>query len=413
MSDYISSSPAFRSSILAVLVFTDWLLRYGAIIEPEHFPSRDEQEFVKWVNWYYATYRDIPTGDALEDSLDDNPVLDAVYAVEDSSIDHAADSALDFAKQQAMKIAILESVEDVKKGELAKVLARVSDALAVGNDLLELGQELVADRDNWLYTEIHGQRYPTGWQAIDRILGGGTVGGEYGLIMAPTGKGKTTALVNIGCAIAGLLSGTNVAHLTYEMPAHKVLKRYAARLLGYYAPRGSGQRDYSDDLVKAAKAKLRARIRVVQPDDWTVSGADRLIDNMEADGFEVGALIVDYPDNMEPERTRNEFRFELGDITLALRNIGIRRDIPVWGATQTGRHALWKEVITVADIAEAIEKARIADVVLAICQTRDEQELARGRLFGAKIRDAPDNIFVPVDIDLTRSLIRQRGKIRA
>jgi len=409
MSDHISASPDFRLSILAVLLYTDWLLRYGTIIQPEYFPSKDEQEIVRWVNIYYDTYKGIPSDSDLDNGLHDNLLLSDVYAVSENDLDYASDIALDFARQQAMKIAFLDSIDDVKKGELEKVLPRMQEALAVGNDMLGMGAELIADRNDWLYDEIHGRRYPTGWMRVDKLLEGGIVGGEYGLIMAPTGMGKTTALVNIGFALAGLVSAANVLHISYEMPARKILKRYAARVVGCYAPRGSGLDDYAKELEDAARIKLRAKLRVVSPDDKSLTGIMRLIDNLDSAGFYTNALIVDYPDLMKPPRRHDERRFELTDIARSLRELGGNYDIPVWGATQAGRHALHKDIITVADIAEDIGKAAIADVVLALCQTKDEEGMQRGRLFCAKMRDAPGGISVPVTIDLTRCLIVQRG----
>jgi hypothetical protein len=48
---------------------------------------------------------------------------------------------------------------------------------------------------------------------------------------------------------------------------------------------------------------------------------------------------------------------------------------------------LSKEIITIQDIAEDIGKAAIADVIIALCQTRDEEQMNQCRLFMAKVRD--------------------------
>ena len=60
---------------------------------------------------------------------------------------------------------------------------------------------------------------------------------------------------------------------------------------------------------------------------------------------------------------------------------------PVWTATQAARRALSKELVTIADIAESYEKSNVADVIIALCQTREEKEADMLRLFAAKIRD--------------------------
>lgn len=409
--DNISDSSAFRIAILGVMLFTDWILRYGRILKPEYFPSRDEQEIVEWVNWYYGEYAVLPSDADIDNALADNPLLDATYAVVEEDLRYAVDMALEFAKIQAMKLAILDCVEHIKRGQLENIRDRVEEALAVGTDRLLLGYDLVADATDWMYDEVHGRRYPTGWQDIDKMLDGGTVAGEYGLLMAPTGRGKTTGLINIGYAMAGLMSAANVLHVTLEMPAQKILKRYAVRITGDRMPRGDDYTRYRGELERSAKANLRAKLRVVRLEGCTLDMLRRLLDNLAVEDFETEALIVDYADLMIPPRKRSDFRFELGDVARGLRGIGEEYEIPVWSATQAGRQALYKEYVTLADIAEAIDKASVADLVLAICQTREEESAGHGRLFAAKVRDAKSNFVIPVKIDFERQAIVQRGKL--
>jgi len=376
---------------------------------PEYFPLDEEKEVVKWINWYYDEYKCIPSDADIQQGLNGNEMLSALDNVLDADLQYAADVAVEFARTQAMKLAILASVDDVEQNKLANIRSRVEEALAVGCDRLDLGWELVADADQWVYDEKHGRRYPTGWPMVDAILGGGLVGGEYGLIMAPTGMGKTTALINIGCAMAGLVGAANVLHVTCEMPKQKVLKRYAIRV-GARLNRDMPELRFRRMLEKKAASKLRARLRVADP-VRKVEAIRRLIDNLAADGFETGALIVDYADRMIPARKRNDLRFELADITQDLRQLGIDYDMPVWSATQAGRQALYKEVVTVSDIAEAIEKATIADVIIALCQTRDEEKMGHGRLFMAKVRDAKGKGIIPIKLDFENQAITQRRKV--
>lgn len=409
--DIIAATPKFRKSILAVLINTDWLLRYGPIILPEFFPSDSEQDFVIWVNTYFETYKGIPTEIALEQGLIENaPLVYDVLDVPDGELRYAADTIMEFAQVQAMKIAILESVEDIQAGNLEQPINRVKEAMSIGQDRLSLGLELIENVDDWVWDELHGRRFPTGWRDIDKLLGGGLVAGEYGLMMAPTGRGKTTALINIGFAMAGLIGQSNVLHITLEMPAAKVLKRYGARVSGMMLGRDSDE-SYIKKFKLRAMKKLRGKLRVVNPSGRRVDDFRRLIDNLSADGFDVEALIVDYPDLMKSSRKRQEYRFELADISRDLRQFGVEYGLPIWGATQTGRHTFYKAIITEADVSEAIEKINIADVAVAICQTREEERLGNGRLYMAKVRDARSHAQIPVKINFENQSIVQRGKL--
>ena len=395
--------------MLALILYSDWLPRFGTILKPEHFLVDDERDVVKWANAYYDMYHSEPTDTDVAEGLNDNPLRELIEAARSEVTENTWSLALEFAQTQAMKLAVLASVQDIDKGDLSNVRDRIETALKVGQDRLNLGWELVRDAKEWLFDDLQGKHFPTGWVNVDNALKGGLVGGEYGLIMAPPGQGKTTALINIGYAMAGLMGMANVTHVSYEMPEQKVLKRYAMRVVGYTYERDNvSAKRYLAELEKRAKQSLRAKLRVVSGIDKTLGGLRSLIDNLSGDGFDTEALIVDYADLMHSPRKRQEYRFELADIARGLRELGEEYGIPVWSASQAGRHALNKEVVTMADIAEAIEKAAIADVIIAICRTSDEQKLGQGRLFAAKLRDAPDKFVVPVKIDFSKQLIIQR-----
>ena len=414
MMELIGNTPDYRKRVIIMILATDWLNRYGTIIVPDYFEFKVERDIVEWINNYYESYHSIPDPVYLRDywvnsdSQDHVDYISSVISELDVGIEYVADTALRFAKQQAMKVAILQSVDAIKNDDLEQPLTLVRDALKIGQDRLELGRELIADIHDWVYDEMHGKRFPAGWPGLDMRLGGGLVCGEYGLIMAPPGRGKTTALINIGFATAGLLCGANVLHITYEMPAQKVLKRYALRLSGMKLDYHGSEKSYINQLCEKAKHLLRGRLRVIQPTDYSVGAIRRLLDGLSSlEDFETELLIVDYPDLMLPPRKRRELRFELADVSREIRQLGADYGFPVWGATQAGRHALYKEYIHVSDIAEAIEKAAIADVVIAVCQTREEESVRQGRLYASKIRDAEDKFVIPVKIDFSNQLIVQ------
>jgi KaiC/GvpD/RAD55 family RecA-like ATPase len=405
--EVIKASESFRCAIIAMLAQSDWLARHGDIIIPEHFPTTYERDIVRWVTNFYTKYKRNPTYIELENGIGEEAAI-TLYAFADVELQHAADEALSFAKTEHMRMAILKSVEAIQQGDLESPYDYVKQALAVGSDTLELGQELLADANSWMYDELHGRKFPTGWNAVDSALDGGIMAGEYGLIMAPPGSGKTTALLNIGYALAGLYGGANVLHVSAEMSQSKVLKRYATRITGVQIRRNSADEDgLVERIQRTAARRLKGRLRVIYLKDKRVNAISTLIDNLAVEGFSTDALIIDYADLLHTKNKRNEYRFQLAEISRDLRDLGNQYGIPVWSATQAGRQALSKDIITMADISEAIEKAAIADVIISVCQTHDERELNKGRLFLAKVRDGEGGTSVPINIDFSRQLIIQ------
>ena len=111
------------------------------------------------------------------------------------------------------------------------------------------------------------------------------------------------------------------------------------------------------------------------------------LDHLIEEGIQPDLIIVDYGDEVDAKRHYSDHWVEAGSVFKDLRDLGHDYGCPVWTATQANRAALGKEVITMKDIAESIKKAAIADVIVAICQTWEEEQNEQVRLFLAKIRD--------------------------
>ena len=63
-----------------------------------------------------------------------------------------------------------------------------------------------------------------GWQDIDDICRGGLGKGELGVVIAPTGAGKSMVLVHLGSQAVKL--GKTVVHYTLELSDTVIASRY-------------------------------------------------------------------------------------------------------------------------------------------------------------------------------------------
>lgn len=381
----------FRLKILSLMLDRVWMSQYGTtIIRPEFFEMDDEDSIAKVVIDYWTKYKTCPTSsNDLETMLSDKkhvPTLEYLYEIPASEKKLAGDKAIQWAKEQAAKIAILDSVDDIHKGDLQKTISRMKEALTVGENLQSTGIEVIKDIDKWLY-DLWSYKIRTGWYHVDSILEGGLGRGELGLIMAPMNVGKSMGLINIGFGAASIGSNANVVHFTHEMSQEITAKRYAARTLFKFPSRDENLEEYEQDLKTAASRILTGKIKVIGMTGTNVDSIDSQLERLIDEGFKFDIIIDDYPDLVSSTRRYNEKRFELSEVYREFRDLGAKYNVPVWGATQSGRSSLSKEVITIQDIAEDIGKAAIADVIIALCQTRDEEQINRCRLFMAKVRD--------------------------
>lgn len=410
MKDKYVWNEEFRQKIIALCLRPGWFTRYGIhIIRPEFFELEQEQKLVASIVKFYKDYGKVPCKDELLAMFDgDNSTLYknirllilAVYeARNNENLDFAQDNALTFAKEQAMKIAILESVDDIKSGVLDAPLSRVRQAMSVGMDMDDLGLELKKDV-RWVYNEILGDKIPTGIHHVDMMLGGGLAKGELGTIVGDTGAGKTRALVNIGCGAANIISRCNVVHITAELSAQKVAKRYAARTVFRWVNKHDDPDEYVLDFQDAASLVMPGNVRIKDyPSGMaTVQDIDNYLEQLAMVGEVVDLLVVDYPDELAHQKI-GEYRQNVAHTFRELRALAKKWNIPVWGATQSTRGALGKKLVSLSDIAESYDKARISDVVLAICQTQEEADENLCRLYAAKVRDGEGGWMVLCHLD--------------
>jgi len=388
----------FRTKIAALCLDNSWMTRYGdALLKSVYFSRDDEVAFVDAVITYRAKFGKSPIDPsdviALCNGKFSTFVLDVYEIYDEHDLDLAADVAIRFAKDQAAKLAILDSVDDVMSGKIGKAIERMKDALKVGEDLLPSGIDPIADIDMWLY-DYWTDKVRTGLYHVDMILEGGLAAGEEGIILAPPNRGKSLSLINIGYGAATIGSGKNVLHISHEMRTVQVAKRYAARMVFRFPNQNDNLDEYADKVVEAARKLLVGKIRIIGGTINTTEAIESYIERLLADGFEIGLILDDYLDYVKSPKTYTDRRFELAATYVWYRELCMRHNIPGWSASQAGRQALSKEVVTMADISESIEKANIADVILALCQTYDEAQANQCRLYMAKVRDGKSKSMV-------------------
>lgn len=331
-----------------------------------------------------------------------------IVEVDLSDAEYIKENLVQFGRRAALEHAILESVEDIEKGteDFEPIRERITNAIRVGEDISDLGVdyfETAGERMAQYATGTDGvKRVPTGLAGFDRIMKGGLGTGELGVIIAPPNRGKSFGLINIGAG--ALLEGYNVVHYTLEMPEKQVSKRYDNRLVkkdfNYLKDNGDKVLTALMNIHKHNKGKLF--VKKYRSNECTVDTIRSHLTRLKLEkGFVPDVIIIDYGDLVQARRSYSDKRFELESVYLDLRDLGDEFQCPVWTASQTNRGGLDKKVITIGDLAEAFNKANIADFMVAICQTTEEKTDGQLRWHVAKQRDGEANITLDGDIDYT------------
>lgn len=391
----------FRLKIIAVCLDNQWMAKYGVVIKPEYFDLYKEMAVVEAILDYREQYKKSPTDDAdlramaagkykkfvNQDEID--AYIQTVFDAQELDLEYAKEAAIEFARGAATKLAILEAVDgagaDGANIDVEKAIEKLRDALNIGKDIHDVGI-LFQDTKSWMY-EPKDVKITTGWSPVDDILGGGLAGGELGVILGPSNRGKSMALINIGAAIAKHRNRRVLLHFSHEMRAAQVARRYYANLLGRF-PDFDNAESYEEELLDYVDAEDIGEIRIVSGRKNT-SEIISICEQVISDGKKIGAIIDDYLDLVQlvghPEL--RELRHKLSYLYQWYRELGEEYDVPVWTASQSNRDSYDTEIVRLKNMAEDMGKVSIADVVMALCQTREEKDANRCRLFMAKVRD--------------------------
>lgn len=424
--------PKFQAHILAVAArCPGFILRYRTAMSHEFFVDDSHRVIADQLLRHVDEYHALPTHATMEEVVkqatkgDDQDV--ALAALGDLYRDDVSDAhavmqqVIRFGRHQALVNATLTVAEEIDRGqhksidEYGDLRKPIDAALLVGEDLLNVGIRYRNNEDRYAYytqEEADGERIPTGIPHLDFAMDGGLGRGELGVILAPPKKGKTTTLINFGFGALAASFGYNVVHYSMEISKEKVISRYDDRLMGKRVI--LKRRDpvtYVDLLRQRVEETIVGNLYVqhYHTRTATVGTIRSHLSLLAAEGFHPDLIIVDYGDIMKPQRRLGEMRHEQAGIYEDLRQLGGEFNAGVWTASQTSKGALEKDVVTIADFAEAFEKAAIADAVWAFCQTDAERIEQKARLFAAALRSTEDGRTVEVDIRRDHCRIRSTG----
>ena len=307
--------------------------------------------------------------------------------------EYIKDTALDFCKKQVLKEAMLKSVNLLKNSSFDEISNTINEALKLGCDN-NFGYDYLKDFEQRFEIKARNP-VSTGWSHVDGLTKGGLGKGELGVVIAPTGAGKSMVLVHLGAQ--AIKNGKNVVHYTLELADTVVASRYDSCITGIPLKDLFVFKEHIYENVEDLEGGL------IVKEYPTKSASTRTIEThlekLRQRDFKVDMILVDYGDLLKPNVIRKEKRIELESIYEELRAIAQKNDCPVWTASQTNRSGLNAEVITMESISEAFNKCFVADFIFSVSRTIDDKNANTGRMFIAKNRFGPDGLVYPLLMD--------------
>ena len=317
------------------------------------------------------------------------------------------ETSLDFCKKQKLKEALMKSVDLIQSSSFDEVRDVIDEALKLGTDN-NFGHDFLKDFE--LRYEIKTRNpVTTGWEKIDNLTKKGLGSGEMGVVIAPTGAGKSMALAHLGAH--AIKAGKNVVHYTLELSEAATGQRYDSCISVIPLSTLFGRKDEVLERIGDLEGSLI--IKEYPTKTASTNNIRSHLEKLKKRNKKIDMIIVDYADLLRPCVYHKEKRNELESIYENLRAIAQEYKCPIWTASQTNRTGLNAEIVTMESISEAFNKCFVADFICSISRTIKDKNANTARLFVAKNRNGPDGLVFPMFIDTSTVQLKVLGEAEA
>jgi replicative DNA helicase len=291
-----------------------------------------------------------------------------VHEITKDKVLYCSNQIEQFCKYSAMESAIINSVDDVRNGDHAKVLTRVQEALMVSLNQ-NLGLRYFDNPEKRLNEMLNsGSTQPTLWTELDELLFGGICRKELILVSANSGGGKSLTLANLAANFAE--QGLNSLYISLELSENIIAQRFDTMFTGISRKEWKERKDeIAVRVTEAAQDKGHIDIKQLPTGTTAIDIEAYLKEYYLHYGYMPDLLIVDYLDCMRP----NEKNIDLSDISTKdklsseqLRDLMVRYNMFGATASQLNRSAVNATHQSHDQIAGGMTKINTADTYWSI-----------------------------------------------
>jgi replicative DNA helicase len=266
----------------------------------------------------------------------------------------------------------------------------VREALQVGE--IEKGQSDIFSDLETVLEEDYRHPIPMGISGIDKLLKGGLAKGEIGVILAPTGVGKTTILTKIANTAFNL--GYNVLQIFFE-DNPKIVQRKHFTIWTGIAPDELAQHkeDVMSKITEIQETmKNKLVLKKLASDTMTMNQIKGQVRKLIADGTKIDMIMLDYIDCVLPESSsKDEWKAE-GSVMRGFEAMCHELNLVGWTATQGNRSSISSEVVTTDQMGGSIKKAQVGHVIITVAKTLQQKEMNLATIAITKSRLGKDGV---------------------
>lgn len=402
---------SFQIKVLASLLTDNkFLQNIVDILTTDYFESEAHKWVVKYTLEYFSKYRIYPTievlhveikkekKESLRVSIIEN--LREVYSSSYDDIGYVQEEFFNFCKNQALKGALLQSVELLNDGNYEDIRRLIDGALQHGKEK-DMGHDYNLDIEERFREE--GQKlidFP--WKIFNTITDGGLGGGDLMLLFAPPGIGKTTVVANI--AAHCIKKGWDVLFYALEITASKMGQKIDSILTGIPIKELKKHRKEVERMIAGLPGKLK--IKGYPPKKASLDTIEAHKNSLKLnEGFVPRVVIIDYPELLRVRKARREIKEEIDDVYTEIKGCAMEDDVPYICPSQINRAGAKDDIIEGDKVAGSFGKIMICDFGVSLSRKRKDKLQGSGRFHIIKSRLGPDGMTYGAKVDLERGFI--------
>ena len=374
------------------------------VIVPKYFDNQYFKLIMQLVKEYYQNYQIAPSFDALDQltrieitsEMAKKYVFDMLKEIKDASFeDHLfiKEKAIKFCKQQELKKAIRKVESIMEKGDFEsydmceEYIREAIQAGEITNEDFEVFTQMEK-----LLEEDYRHPVPTGIDGLDNILNGGLAKGEIGVVLAPTGVGKTTMLTRF--ANTAFNMGYNVLQIFFEDNPKIIQRKHFTCWTGIVNDELSNHKetvlDKADEMKKTGGKLI---LKKLPSDEMTILQIKNQVRKIISEGTKIDVVLIDYIDCILPDRSFDDEWKGEGSVMRKFEGMCHELNLAGWTATQGNRSSISSDVVTTDQMGGSIKKAQVGHVIISVAKTLQQKEMGLATIAIVKSRLGRDGII--------------------
>ena len=369
-----------------IITDTEFTTSIIDVVKPEYFNNKYFSLILTIIKEYhekYDSFPDFPTIKQLINSEVNSEQIkkiltDTLIDVKKVKLDNkifVQEKSLKFCKQQELKKAMSDAQKIIKNGDFENydtIEGMLSKALQIG--VTDKGTSDVFFNINTVLDDDYRHPIPTTINGLDKYLKGGLAKGEIGVILAPTGVGKTTILSKLANGAFNL--GYNVLQIFFEDNPKIIQRKHFTMWTGISPDELNNNRSTVLSKINEIKetSSNRLILKKLPSDTLNMNQIKTQVRKLIAEGNNIDLIVLDYIDCVRPNHGGSSDYSSEGGIMRAFESMCAELNIGGWTAVQGNRSSISSEVVTTDQMGGSIKKAQVGHVIITVAKSLEQKE---------------------------------------